>query len=120
MCNLFVMAMRANLAKQFLRRNAALVAGLAMVAGIVHRPQDLTPRVLDLPTSKQLMTPTPGNPRPPTACRCRWQSRRIVAGGVFECGYGTFESGYMQSLAVLNVRHGRSEGFSRCTHRWLT
>jgi len=90
MCNLFVMAMRANLAKQFLRRNAALVAGLAMVAGIVHARQDLTPRVLDLPTSKQLMTPTPGNPRRtnslPMSLAVSPDRRWVVS---LNAGYGT-------------------------------
>jgi hypothetical protein len=59
---MFVMAMRASFANQLLRRNVTLFTSLAMLAGTVHAQQDLTARALDLPTSKQLMTPAPGNP----------------------------------------------------------
>jgi hypothetical protein len=39
--------------------SAALVSSLVLLAGAVHAQQDLTPRAMDLPTSKLLITPTP-------------------------------------------------------------
>jgi DNA-binding beta-propeller fold protein YncE len=112
MCNMFVMAMRASLAKRFLQRNVTLFASLATLAGTVHAQQDLTPRALDLPTGKQLLTPAPGNPRRinslPMALAVSPDRRWVVS---LNAGYGTFESGYMQSLAVLNVRTGEIRDF---------
>ena len=112
MCNIFVMAMRASFAKRFLQRQAALVVSLATLGGTVHAQQDLTSRALDLPTSKQLMTPTPGNPRRinslPMSLAVSPDRRWVVS---LNAGYGTFESGYMQSLAVLNVRTGEVRDF---------
>jgi len=67
--------------------------------------------VLDLPTSKQLLLPAPGEPRrlnslpismaasPPRSPDGRW----VVT---LNAGYGTFESGYGESLAVLDTRSG--------------
>jgi DNA-binding beta-propeller fold protein YncE len=105
------MAMRVSLAKALSGRNAALVAGLALLAGAVHAQQDLA-RALNLPTSKQLMTPAPGDPRPtnslPMSLAVSPDGRWVVS---LNAGYGTFESGYMQSLAVLNARTGEVRDF---------
>src|ERR1700687_3687359 len=112
MCNIFVMAIRASFANRFLQRSVTLFASLATLAGAVHAQQDLTGRALDLPTSKQLMTPTPGNPRRvnslPMSLAVSPDRRWVVS---LNAGYGTFESGYMQSLAVLNVRTGEVRDF---------
>jgi DNA-binding beta-propeller fold protein YncE len=112
MCNLFVMAMHASFANPCLRRNVTLFTSLAMLAGTAHAQQDLTARALDLPTSKQLMTPAPGNPRRinslPMSLAVSPDHRWVVS---LNAGYGTFESNYMQSLAVLNVRTGEVRDF---------
>src|ERR1700688_506209 len=111
MCNTSVMAMRVRAATG-LRRNLTLFAGLAVLAGTAHAQQDLTSRALDLSTSKQLMTPAPGNPRRinslPMSLAVSPDRRWVVS---LNAGYGTFESGYMQSLAVLNVRTGEVRDF---------
>jgi hypothetical protein len=112
MCNMFVMAMRASFANRSLRRNVTLFASLAALAGAVHAQQDVTARTLDLPTSKQLMMPAPGNPRRinslPMSLAVSPDRRWVVS---LNAGYGTFESGYMQSLAVLNARTGEVRDF---------
>src|SRR3984957_16680465 len=103
MCNIFVTARRVS---------ATLVSSLVLLAGAVHAQQDLMPRALDLPTSKQLITPTPGDPRRtnslPMSLAVSPDRRWVVS---LNAGYGTFESGYMQSLAVLNVRTGEVRDF---------
>jgi DNA-binding beta-propeller fold protein YncE len=92
--------------------SATLVSSLVLLAGAVHAQQDLMPRALDLPTSKQLITPTPGDPRRtnslPMSLAVSPDRRWVVA---LNAGYGTFESGYMQSVAVLNVRTGGVRDF---------
>jgi len=83
-----------------------------MLAGAAHAQQDSAARVLNLPTSKQLMTPVPGDPRRtnslPMSLAVSPDRRWVVS---LNAGYGTFESGYMQSLAVLNVRTGEVRDF---------
>jgi DNA-binding beta-propeller fold protein YncE len=111
MYDMFVMAMRVSIVNESLRRSVSLVASLAMLAGPVHAQQDLA-RALDLPTSKQLMTPTPGDPRRtnslPMSLAVSPDRRWVVS---LNAGFGTFESGYMQSLAVLDVRTGEVRDF---------
>ncbi|HME41367.1 MAG TPA: hypothetical protein VKG63_20595 [Steroidobacteraceae bacterium] len=104
MCNISV--------KSAQRRSAALCAALAVFAGTVHAQQDAGPGTLNLPTSKQLMTPAPGDPRRinslPMSLAVSPDRRWVVS---LNAGYGTFESGYMQSLAVLDVRTGMVRDF---------
>src|ERR1700731_4631001 len=103
MCNIFVTARRVS---------AALVSSLVLLAGTVHAQQDPAPRAMNLPTSKQLMMPVPGDPRRtnslPMSLAVSPDRRWVVA---LNAGYGTFESGYMQSLAVLDVRTGEVRDF---------
>src|SRR6266702_2764317 len=112
MCNRFVMAMRVSIVNESLRRRVTLIASLAVLAGTVHAQHDLTPRALNLPTSKQLMTPIPGELRRinslPMSLAVSPDRRWVVS---LNAGYGTFESGYMQSLAVLDVRTGEVRDF---------
>src|ERR1700682_6172571 len=112
MCNIFVMAKRVSFAKEFLQHCVSLLAGLALLAGTVHAQPDSTPRALDLPTGKQLISPTPGDPRRtnslPMALAVSPDRRWVVS---LNAGFGTFESGYMQSLAVLDVRTGAIKDF---------
>jgi DNA-binding beta-propeller fold protein YncE len=112
------MPMRSSAARGRLRRCGGSVAPLGRIAllvlcaGAVHAQQDATPGALDLPTSKQLMTPAPGDPRRinslPMSLAVSPDRRWVVS---LNAGYGTFESGYMQSLAVLDVRTGEVRDF---------
>jgi DNA-binding beta-propeller fold protein YncE len=67
---------------------------------------------INLPTSKQLMAPAPGDPRRvnslPTALAVSPDGSWVVS---LNTGYGTVESGYKQSLTVLNVATGDVKDF---------
>jgi DNA-binding beta-propeller fold protein YncE len=62
-------------------------------------------QAIDLPTSKQIVRPAPGNPMRlnslPMSMAVSPDARYVVT---VNAGYGTFESGYMQSLAVLDTQ----------------
>ena len=69
-------------------------------------------RIIDLPTSKQLAEPVPGSPQrlnslPMTAALS--PDGRYLA--VVNAGFGTFESLYQQSIAVLEIATGKVEDF---------
>jgi DNA-binding beta-propeller fold protein YncE len=71
-----------------------------------------TGSVVDLPTGKSLLLPAPGEPRRinslPMALAASPDGRWVVS---LNAGFGTFESGYMQSLAVLDTRTGTVRDF---------
>ncbi len=64
---------------------------------------------IDLPTSKQIARPAPGDPQRinglPTSMAVSPDGRWVVT---VNAGYGTFESGYMQSLTVVDTRTGKA------------
>jgi YVTN family beta-propeller protein len=64
-------------------------------------------QTIDLPTSKQLLEPVPGDPKRlntlPVSIAVSPDGRYVVT---INAGYGTFESNYMQSLAVLDTQTG--------------
>src|SRR4051812_47995663 len=66
----------------------------------------------DLPTSKQILPPVPGGPQRlnslPISLAVSPDRRYVVT---VNAGYGTYESRYMQSLAVLDTKTGRVEDF---------
>ena len=69
-------------------------------------------RTINLPTSKQLAEPVPGSPQrlnslPMTAAIS--PDGRYLA--VVNAGYGTFESQYQQSIAVLDIQTGKVTDF---------
>ena len=68
-------------------------------------------QTIDLPTSKQL-PPVPGAPQRlnslPMSMAASPDGRYVVT---VNAGYGTYESGYMQSLAVVDTRTGKVEDF---------
>ncbi len=71
-----------------------------------------TSRTIDLPTSKQLVEPAPGTPQqlnslPMTAALS--PDGRYLA--LVNAGYGTFESRYQQSIAVLDIKSGKVTDF---------
>jgi DNA-binding beta-propeller fold protein YncE len=67
---------------------------------------------IDLPTSKQIVRPVPGSPQRlnslPMSMAVSPDARYVVT---VNAGYGTFESNYMQSLAVLDTRTGTVADF---------
>jgi DNA-binding beta-propeller fold protein YncE len=72
----------------------------------------LTSRTIPLPTSKELAEPAPGSPQmlnslPMTAAIS--PDGRYLA--VVNAGYGTFESHYQQSIAVLDIKTGKVTDF---------
>ena len=79
------------------------VAGAALVLG----PGLLAAQTVDLPTSKQLIGEIPGHPRRlnslPMSMAVSPDRRYVVT---VNTGYGTFESQYEQSLAVLDTQTG--------------
>src|SRR5271163_2339672 len=69
-------------------------------------------QTVDLPTSKQLIGRIPGHPRRlnslPMSMAVSPDGRFLVT---VNAGYGTFESKYEQSLAVLDTQTGALEDF---------
>ena len=63
--------------------------------------------MVNLPTSKQLLVPAPGDPRRvnslPISLAVSPDGKWVVS---LNAGYGTAESDYMQSLSVLNTSTG--------------
>ena len=71
------------------------------------RAQENAHEAVNLPTSKQLFVPAPGDPRRvnslPISLAVSPDGKWVVA---LNAGYGTAESDYMQSLSVLNTSTG--------------
>ena len=69
-------------------------------------------QIINLPTSKQIVHPPPGAPQRinslPISMAVSPDGRYVVT---VNAGYGTFESNYMQSLAVLETSTGTIEDF---------
>src|ERR1700730_14043327 len=69
-------------------------------------------QAIDLPTGKQIMGPVPGSPQRlnglPISMAVSPDGRYVVT---VNAGYGTYESGYMQSLAVLDTTTGKVADF---------
>ena len=69
-------------------------------------------QAIDLPTSKQIVRPVPGSPQRlnslPMSMAVSPDARYVVT---VNAGYGTFESNYMQSLAVMDTRTGTVTDF---------
>src|SRR6202030_4671671 len=84
------------------------VVVLAMVSGSVAA----LGQAIDLPTSKQIVRPVPGSPQRlnslPMSMAVSPDARYVVT---VNAGYGTFESAYMQSLAVLDTQTGAVTDF---------
>ncbi len=84
----------------------ALVFPSASVAQVRARPN------IDLPTSKRILEPVPGDPARlnglPMAFAWSPDGRYLAA---INGGYGTFESNYQQSIAILDTATGRLTDF---------
>jgi YVTN family beta-propeller protein len=94
-----------------------LVIGLAGViaiaaVGSLAQAQQSTATAVNLPTSKQLFAPAPGDPRRlnslPTSLAVAPDGRWVVS---VNQGYGTFESQYKQSISVLDTKSGTVKDF---------
>src|SRR5215469_44154 len=88
--------------------HAALVSGLLLIPSYSFLgAQENTNRSINLPTSKQLIVPAPGDPRRvnslPISVAASPDDKWVIA---LNAGYGTAESDYMQSLSVLNTATG--------------
>lgn len=92
----------------------AFLSHVAIVAGcllFLHAGPPLyaqsTQEAVNLPTSKQLMLPAPGDPRRvnslPISLAVSPDGKWVVS---LNAGYGTAESDYLQSLSVLNTSTG--------------
>ncbi len=83
---------------------ALMMLGLGGLAG--------AQKSVDLPSSKQLLLPVPGGAQRlnslPMSLAVSPDGRWVVS---LNAGYGTFESGYAQSLAVLNTQTGAVKDF---------
>lgn len=88
-----------------------VIAGLG-VAGVAWAQDGPSQKPIDLPTSKQILPPVPGGPQRvnslPLSIAVSPDGRYVVT---VNAGYGTFESRYMQSLAVLDTGTGKVEDF---------
>ncbi|HKO19018.1 MAG TPA: hypothetical protein VJU82_09035, partial [Acidobacteriaceae bacterium] len=88
----------------------AICVGLAMLVPVLGWSQETAQR-MDLPSSKSL-GPVPGAPQRtnslPMAMAVSPDKRYVVT---VNAGYGTYESGYRQSLAVMDTQTGKVEDF---------
>ena len=84
------------------------IAGAVALAGF----QTLVAQKVNLPTSKELIGEIPGHPQRlnslPISMAVSPDGRYVVT---VNAGYGTYESQYQQSLAVLDTRTGVLEDF---------
>jgi DNA-binding beta-propeller fold protein YncE len=92
--------------------SAAIVAlGTILQMGCRHQAVRPTER-LNLPSSKMLMLPVPGHPQPtnsfPTAAALSPDGRYLA---VLNNGYGTEQSNYQQSIAILGLSTNKVTDF---------
>src|SRR5258708_36392767 len=82
------------------------------VVVLVMVPVAALGQAIDLPTSKQIVRPVPGSPQwlnsLPMSMAVSPDARYVVT---VNAGYGTVESNYMQSLAVLDTQTGTVTDF---------
>jgi DNA-binding beta-propeller fold protein YncE len=80
---------------------------IASTVALFISPVALDSQTIDLPTSKQLIGEIPGHPQKlnslPMTMAVSPDGRYVVT---VNAGYGTFESKYEQSLAVLDTQSG--------------
>ena len=100
-----------SISTAYFKHKFSVLASLALISGAAQAQHE-PPGALNLPTSKLLMTPVPGDPRRinslPMALAVSPDHHWVAS---LNAGFGTFESGYMQSLAVLDTRTGAVRDF---------
>ncbi len=91
-----------------MNRKTLAAAGVALLLGAGC----LAAQTIDLPTSKELTTPVPGRPQRlnglPVSMALSPDGRYLVT---VNAGFGTYESNYDQSLAVLDTQTGALTDF---------
>lgn len=94
--------------KKYISIAAIMAAGVLALVFVVRAGRQREGRVLHLSTSKLLKTPVPGHPKKtnsfPTALALSPDGRYLA---ILNNGYGTEQSSYDQSIAVLDLRHNR-------------
>jgi DNA-binding beta-propeller fold protein YncE len=89
---------------------AAASMGLVLVGGVAYG--QAAGSAIELPTGKEIVRPVPGSPQRlnslPMSMAVSPDGRYVVT---VNAGYGTFESGYMQSLAVMDTQTGAVADF---------
>ena len=107
-CNSFVSGSRA---RDF-ATNVACVLLLQACTTIALAQHSETRGGLDLPSGQRLSASVPGDPRRvnslPMSLAISPDGRWLVS---IDAGYGTYESGYMQSLSVLDTKDGTVRDF---------
>jgi DNA-binding beta-propeller fold protein YncE len=96
-----------------IRQGAWVLAAISAMASDVGFAYGQSGRsAIDLPTSKQILQPVPGSPQRlnglPMSMAVSPDGRYVVT---VNAGYGTFESNYMQSLAVMDTQTGALADF---------
>ena len=106
-CKTFVMGCGMNVSSTYRYFCGCFLALLVASSAAAVAAQETAKKVLDLSTSKQLLLPVPGRTQRlnslPMSMAVSPDGRWVVT---LNAGYGTLESGYMQSLAVLDVKSG--------------
>src|SRR5690242_20800925 len=89
-----------------------LTGGFLLSFHILHSSTEKNGR-LGLPSSKLLLEPVPGNPQKtnsfPTAMALSPDGKYLA---LLNDGYGTFESNYSQSIAVLDIAKNELTDFA--------
>ena len=82
----------------------AILVVVVVVFQLARRPKKAQPRSINLPSSKALYVPAPGHPQPtnsfPTADALSPDGRYLA---ILNNGYGTEQSGFQQSIAILDL-----------------
>jgi DNA-binding beta-propeller fold protein YncE len=94
-----------------MKTHGVVMMGLGLTVSVLARGT-ARGQAIDLPTSKQIVRPVPGSPQRinglPMSMAVSPDARYVVT---VNAGYGTVESGYMQSLAVLDTQTGTVADF---------
>jgi DNA-binding beta-propeller fold protein YncE len=91
---------------------ASILAGGFGLWQVTRRPDNPQPTSLNLPSSKRLILPAPGNPQPtnsfPTVVALSPNGRYVA---VLNNGYGTKQSNLQQSIAILDLNSHKVTDF---------
>jgi DNA-binding beta-propeller fold protein YncE len=89
-------------------RSAKFLTAAVMAAGAIN----MVGQTINLPSGKQILGPVPGSPQRlnslPISMAVSPDGRYVVT---VNAGYGTYESNYMQSLAVMDTQNGSIADF---------
>lgn len=90
----------------------AILVAVVIIFQLARRPKKSSVSSINLPSSKMLMRPIPGHPQPtnsfPTAAALSPDGRYLA---VLNNGYGTEDSGYQQSIAIMDLSSNKVADF---------